>query len=73
MTKYLAIDCEMDQIRSEFGVLGQNIPCKVSVVNAEGQIVLDTLIKPSLCGQDIDDITRVEGFKSLHMIHGIKW
>lgn len=37
-TKYLAIDCEMDQLRAEYSYtgVGQNITCKVSVVNELG-------------------------------------
>lgn len=51
---------------------GMNIPCKVSVVNAEGHVVLDTLIKPSVNGEDIADIAQYPGFRSLQHIHGIK-
>lgn len=70
----LAIDCEMDQIRPTFGgvVGGMNIPCKVSVVNDLGIVILDTLIKPSLNGVDLDNLSKVEGYKSLIAIHGIK-
>ena len=74
VTKFLAIDCEMDQIRTtENGMVicGTNIPCKVSIVNAEGIVVLDTLIKPSYHGVDIADITQVPGYKCLDSIHGI--
>ena len=62
----------MDQIRPEFGVsAGQTIPCKVSIINEQGHIVLDTLVKPSLGGIDIEDVQEIEGFKSLKSIHGI--
>ena len=35
VTNYLAIDCEMDQLRSDFSFTGSglNIPCKVSIIN----------------------------------------
>ena len=48
----------MDQLRSEFGQItpGQNIPCKVSVINEKGHIVLDTLVKPSVSGVDVEDV-----------------
>eukprot|EP00347_Sterkiella_histriomuscorum_P018099 403346792 len=54
VTKYLALDCEMDQ--GNF----KNIPCKATVVNQRGEIVLDTLI--------FDEGQRV---RSLQQIHGI--
>lgn len=41
ITKYLAIDCEFDQGH------GKNVPCKVSIVNSRGEIIVDTLIHNS--------------------------
>lgn len=73
-THYLAIDCEMDQIRANidgpvaltaYSAQGQNIPIKVSLINCNGQIVLDTLIRPA-CG------VKCPGYKSLYRIHGIR-
>lgn len=87
-TKYLAIDCEMDQVRATFdenmhqpnnggglmmySLQSQNIPIKVSIVNQDGQIVLDTLIRPCVNGHDYDDAKAVPGYRSLVKIHGIK-
>ena len=41
ITKYLAIDCEMDQID---GQSDASLVCKVTIINSDGQIVLDTLV-----------------------------
>ena len=41
VTKYVAIDCEFDQGH------GKNVPCKVSIVNSKGEIIVDTLIHNS--------------------------
>ena len=54
MTKYVAIDCEFDQGKA------RNIPCKVSIVNYDGEIILDTLVD----NKDIRVRSHVE-------IHGI--
>jgi len=51
---------------------GVNIPCKVSVVNGQGVVVLDTLVKPSINGEDVEDIRKIDGYTSLYGIHGIK-
>lgn len=67
----------MDQIRAQidgpvaltaYSAQGQNVPIKVSIINCNGQIVLDTLIRPV---QGVD----CPGYKSLSRIHGIskKW
>ena len=74
-TKYLAIDCEMDQVRAEYSQtgIGMNITCKVSVVNELGEVVLDTLVKPHVGGVDYDNVVQdLPGYKSLACIHGIK-
>ena len=44
MTKYLAIDCEMDMIVFEDDQSLEHLACKISLVNESGQTVLDTLI-----------------------------
>ena len=50
-----------------------NVPCKVSIVNEEGLVVLDTLIRPSFNGQNIEKIDEIKPFlRSLTDIHGIK-
>jgi hypothetical protein len=36
VTKFLAIDCEMDQMRPDAVGYGVNIPCKVTIVNERG-------------------------------------
>lgn len=71
----MAIDCEMDQLRAEFSPtgMGMNIPCKVSVINEQGQVVLDTLVRPHVDDKDFADVQKeMPGFKSLECIHGIK-
>ena len=45
ITKYLAIDCEMDQID---GQSDASLVCKVTIINSDGQIVLDTLVDYNL-------------------------
>ena len=68
----MAIDCEMDHVRPEWMVgQGSNIPCKVSIVNQEGFVVLDTLIKPFFEGQDINPEEH-KNYHSLEKLHGIK-
>jgi hypothetical protein len=44
VTKYLAIDCEMDMIVFEDDQSLEHLACKISLVNESGQTVLDTLI-----------------------------
>jgi len=51
----VAIDCEMDQCENK------SVVCKVSVVDEEGGIILDTLVNPE------EPITR-----SLFQIHGVR-
>ena len=38
VTNFMAIDCEMNEGEN------RNIPCKVTIVNMKGELVLDTLI-----------------------------
>lgn len=52
--------------------MGQNIPIKASVVDERGLLVLDTLIRPCVNGQNFDSAEDVPGYRSLKMIHGIK-
>ena len=65
----------MDQLRSDFSFTGSglNIPCKVSIINEKGEIVLDTLIQPCVAGVNYPNVgDDLEGYKSLESIHGIK-
>lgn len=55
MPLFVAIDCEMDQSDTT------NAVCKISVVDEEGRLILDTLVNPEM------PITR-----SLHRLHGVK-
>jgi len=52
--------------------MGQSVACKVSVVNQDGLIVLDTLVRPMVNGQNVENVREIPQFKSLHHIHGIK-
>jgi len=54
------------------GCQGQNIPVKVTVVNEDGLIVLDTLIRPCIDGIDQIDVDAIPNYRSLSQIHGIK-
>lgn len=73
ITKYLGIDCEMDHVKPEWQLgQGSNIPCKVSVVNQDGYVVLDTLIQPHFEGENYPDPTVLTGYKNLEFLHGIK-
>ena len=66
----------MDQIHIQgFGFYsgyGSNIPCKVSVINEQGLVILDTLVRPCVNGKDASDISQIKGHRSLWGIHGIK-
>lgn len=55
LSLFVAVDCEMDQSN------GKNYICKISIVDEEGTILLDTLVNPQV------PITY-----SLYRIHGIK-
>lgn len=70
VTKYVAIDCEMDHVKASGSSLGHLMPCKVSIVNSTGEIVLDTLVKPLY--QGISDAAQIPGYNSLDRLHGIK-
>ena len=49
------------------------MPVKVTVVNEEGLIVLDTLIRPMIDGIDESTpIHTIQNYKSQEAIHGIK-
>ena len=74
VTNYLAIDCEMDHLSPEHSFTGSglNIPCKVSIVNEQGLIVLDTLIQPCVGMVNYPNVKNdLDGYKSLESIHGI--
>ena len=68
----------MDQAKTEllggfYTGYGVNIPCKVSIINEEGVVVLDTLIRPCVDGADYSDVSEVPGgHRSMENIHGIK-
>jgi len=50
MTKYVAMDCEMDLLTRENPINPALEPykehkvCKISIVNQDGEIILDTLV-----------------------------
>jgi hypothetical protein len=42
MTRYMSLDCEMDLLKSE--VKNKSLLCRLSLVNQNGKLVLDTLV-----------------------------
>ena len=49
-----------------------NIPNKVSIINEDGEIVLDTLVRPYVNGIDYQDVNLIVGHGSVQQIHGVK-
>ena len=48
----------------QMGMGGQNLPVKVTVINEQGLVVLDTLIKPCIDGLDNEDVESIINYKS---------
>ena len=59
----LAIDCEMDRVKTFMN--NMNIPNKVSIINEDGEIVLDTLVRPYVNGIDYQDVNLIVGHGSV--------
>ena len=60
----------MDRIKTFMNSM--NIPNKVSVINEDGEVVLDTLVRPYVNGVDYQDVTQIAGHGSMESIHGVK-
>ena len=58
ITKFCAIDCEMDVVR------GQQIVIKVSIVNEYGQPLIDTLVRNDVEASDVESFEHVHGISS---------
>lgn len=52
--------------------VGYNVVVKVSLVNENGHIVLDTLVRPDVEGQEEKKVEDIEGYRSMWPIHGIR-